>query len=112
MNTISDIASKHLSKMDSSFLKTIDTEFSEQSNPLADILGVRDRLTTVLLCNLDDYDLFKEELDKQPGFYELIKSSYIENGKIILIKDENLKLKLLKQKRKNKILKKSEKVSN
>lgn len=115
MDFINDIASKFFSEMDSRFSATVFSEISEQAkqaNPINDMLDARDRLTKVLFCNPDIYDCLSKALEKEPGFYEIIGVPHMESGQVILITDEKLKMELLRQRRKMKISKKSEKVSD
>lgn len=67
---------------------------------------MQDKLTNVLFCNPDDYDLIKEALEKRKEFYKLIKMPYVESGNAILVTDEGLKMEILRQRRKMEISKK------
>lgn len=69
-------------------------------DPVEEINRTIDSLTTLIICNPDDYFYLKEFLDKQKGYYELIKDSNLEKGKVMLVEDENLKMEALKKKRK------------
>lgn len=68
-------------------------------DPVEEINRTIDSLTTLIICNPDDYSYLKEFLGKQDGYYELIKDSNLEKGKVMLVEDENLKMKALKKKR-------------
>lgn len=109
MNFINE-ADEHIKQVQSritenSFYKMTGTTDFQESNILEDLKKIRDELTNALFCNTDDYDLLKEALDKQPGFYELIKTPYVESGNAILVTDKRLKMEILRQRRQMEISK-------
>lgn len=73
---------------------------------IEDINKCRDKLTVLILCNSDDYDSVKAFLDNQEGYYEVIKTPYLESGKVIFVEDEKLKIEILSSRRRFKKLKK------
>lgn len=72
---------------------------------IEDINKCRDKLTILILCNNDDYDSIKAFLDNQEGYYEVIKTPYMEKGKVIIVEDEKLKIEILSRRRFKKLKK-------
>lgn len=82
------------------------THQSCNSDIIDDIYKCLDKLTILIFCNIDDYDTIKEFLDNQEGYYEVIKTPYLENGKVIFVEDEKIKIDILSGRRRFKKLKK------
>lgn len=88
------------SQMQENFFYKITSEMEfEELNLLKELQKMRDKLTNVLFCNPNDYDLLKESLDKQPGFWELIKMPAVEKGKVVFVEDGKTKIEILQRKR-------------
>lgn len=102
-----DIAQEMNKMLDEEIRKTLFSSFEQcktetrELNPIDEIHRMMDKLTTVILCNDDEQEELQALADKERGFYKMIGSPYIEKGKAIIIKDENLKMNFLSAYRNN-----------
>lgn len=78
-------------------------EYSAKNfNIIDDIHNAIDNLTDVILCNPLDFEIVKSGADKVDGFYEVIKCSHVEKGKVIIVTDKKIKKYILKSMKENK----------
>lgn len=96
-----DIAQEISKMFDEEIRKNLFSSFEQckaetrEVNPIDEIYRMRDKLTTVILCNDDVQEELQALADKESGFYKIIGSPYIEKGQAVIIKDENLKMNFL-----------------
>lgn len=73
----------------------------KEINLIDEIYRMRDKLTTLLLCNKNEEEEVKKKTESLDGFWEVIGVPYVEKGQIVLVKREDLKMVLLSANRKN-----------
>lgn len=102
-----DIAQEMRETLDREIEKTLFASFGQYNteprevNPIDEIYRMRDKLTTVILCNSDEQEELKAVADKESGFWEIIGVPYIEKGQAVIVKDEKLKMSILSGRRNN-----------
>lgn len=102
-----DIAQEMSRMFDEEIRKTLFSSFEQckaetrEINPIDEIHRMKDKLTTVILCNSDEQEELQELADKESGFYKIIGSPYIEKGHAVIIKDEKMKMNFLSAYRNN-----------
>lgn len=102
-----DIAKEMRKMFDEEIRKTLFSLFEQcktetrEVNLIDEIYRMKDKLTTVIICNSDEQEELQALTGKENGFYKMIGSPYIEKGKVIIIKDENLKMNFLSAYRNN-----------
>ena len=74
---------------------SITTALWREVNPIDEIHRMKDKLTTVILCNSGEREELQALADKENGFYKMIGSPYVEKGQAIIVKDETTKKALL-----------------
>lgn len=101
-----DIAQEISKMFDEEIKNTLFSSFGQckeetrEINPIEEIYRIKNRMTTVILCNSDEQKELQALADKESGFYKMIGSPYIEKGQVLIIKDENLKMSFLAADRK------------
>lgn len=73
----------------------------KEINLIDEIYRMRDKLTTLLLCNKNEEEEVKKKTESFNGFWEVIGVPYVEKGQIVLVKREDLKMVLLSANRRN-----------
>lgn len=102
-----DIAQEMRKSLDREIEKTLFASFwqcnteAREVNPIYEIYRMRDKMTTVILCNPDEQEQLKAVAEKESGFWEIIGTTYIEKGQAVIVKDENLKMSILQGRRNN-----------
>ena len=102
-----DIAQERSKMFDEEIRKTLFSSFEQcktekmKINLIDEIYRMRDRLTTVIICNSDEQEELQALAGKESGFYKMIGNPYIEKGMAVIIKDENMKMNFLSAYRKN-----------
>lgn len=100
-----DIIQEMMKMFDEEMEKTLFASFGQcktearEINPIEEIYRMRDRLTTVILCNSDEQEELQAAANKESGFWKVIGAPYIEKGQAIIIKDEKLKMSILQGER-------------
>lgn len=96
-----DIAQEMNKMLDEEIRKTLFSSFEQcktetrEINPIDEIHRMKDKLTTVIICNSDEQEELQAWADKESGFYKMIGSPYVEKGQAIIVKDETTKKALL-----------------
>ena len=92
---------------DEEIRKTLFSSFEQcktetrEVNPIDEIYRMRDKLTTLLLCNTNEEEAVKKGMESLDGFWEVIGVPYVEKGQIVIVKREDLKMVLLSANRRN-----------
>lgn len=102
-----DIAQEMSKMFDEEIRKTLFSSFEQcktekrEDNLIDEIYKMRDKLTILLLCNINEEEKVKKKTESLDGFWEVIGVPYVEKGQIVHIKREDLKMVLLSANRKN-----------
>lgn len=71
----------------------------KEVNLIDEINRMKDKLTTVIICNSDEQEELQAAANKESGFWKIIGVPYIEKGQAVIIKDEKLKMSILQGER-------------